>query len=161
MFKNKTRRCAAALLCGAAVAAALCFLPKPLLIKKSGVDRITLVLGSHICTNLLTGALAPPYYTAVITNRHDVVSILAVLSTGKRTEEHLCLYDVTLTIKYSAGPEVPLGLLPGHDPQWYEFRGFGDIWRVERSEWFRALDAAGVNTNELTEEGYLRRINKP
>jgi hypothetical protein len=77
-----------------------------------------------------------------------VGSLLAIFRSAQRTNDHKCGETGTITLRRKDGSETSLGILAGHDQQYYEFRahhGTGyDIFRVERAPFLRAMRAMGA-----------------
>jgi hypothetical protein len=127
----------------------------PFVMDRNGVERIDLVLGARTPTNYPEPAV--PYYSHSITDRQDLAGILDVLTTAKSTRNHRCSHDITLTVVYANGEQKRLDPLPGHEPEFYEFRtSFGFIYKIDCEQFFRALSDADVDTNLLTEEALMR-----
>lgn len=75
-------------------------------------------------------------------------ALLAVLRSAEPTKDHNCGDTGQVTLRRNGGGEVKLGILAGHNGQYYEFRLYqGDkhsINRVKRAPFLDAMKAFGV-----------------
>jgi len=73
-----------------------------------------------------------------------IQALLDVFQTAKRASEHKCASSGTLTIHKRHGSVETMGILPGHDSAYYEYRYGTRINRVNRQQFLAALKAIGV-----------------
>jgi hypothetical protein len=82
--------------------------------------------------------------TVKTTDPAAIQALLKVFQTAERASEHKCASSGTLTIHKRNGSVETLGILPGHDPAYYEYRYGSRINRVDRQQFLAALNAIGV-----------------
>lgn len=79
------------------------------------------------------------------TNDPDAVAaLLDVVRSARETEDHKCGNRGVILLQRSTGPSERLEFLPGHSPDWYEFRYDRNIYRVPRDKFIAALKRLGV-----------------
>jgi hypothetical protein len=77
-----------------------------------------------------------------------IESLLAALRDAQATKDHKCGDSGEVFLGKKGGEEIRLGILPGHNDQYYEFRlyrgrGYA-IYRVQREGFLKAMAALGV-----------------
>jgi hypothetical protein len=92
---------------------------------------------------LLDERLEPPDATAY--NPAIVDDLVTVLRTAKETPDHKCSSAGVIHLQRPFGFPERLEFLPGHDPQWYEFRHGRKAYRVPRAEFVAAMKRVGVD----------------
>jgi hypothetical protein len=73
-----------------------------------------------------------------------IARFLAAIRTARPATEHMCGTLAYVSIHCKNGSVESLGILPGHDPRFYEYRYARTINRVERVPFLEALAAIGV-----------------
>lgn len=82
----------------------------------------------------------------------DVVRIqtlLQVMQTAKGTSDHKCGDSGRLSFQLESGPPLKIGILAGHDADYYEYRVYQanergyDIFKVDRAEFLQAMNDLG------------------
>jgi hypothetical protein len=86
-------------------------------------------------------AVAPGVSSA---DPETVAALVAVLRTGTEGQDRKCGSRGVITLQRSLGRSVMLRYLPGHAPEWYEFRYAGKLYRVPRAEFVAAMRRLGV-----------------
>jgi hypothetical protein len=78
-----------------------------------------------------------------------IEALLAVLQSGEATKDHKCGTSGQITLHRKNGSIIKIGILAGHDPNFYEFRVFHgeryDIFRTDRDRFLKAMADLGVN----------------
>ncbi len=93
-----------------------------------------------------------PPVQASLTNAPACASLLVLLRTARLSMDHCKCGDIgTLKIRYANGTTDTLRLLPGHDPDGYEFRFGMGLYRLPRECFFQMLRDVGVDTTKLSE----------
>lgn len=77
-------------------------------------------------------------------DRDAIAELVAVVRSGEETRDHKCSSRGTVTFQRSTGLPAELRFLPGHHPEWYEFRAAGKVYRVDRVEFVAAMRRVGV-----------------
>jgi hypothetical protein len=70
--------------------------------------------------------------------------VVTVLQSGAETRDHKCGSRGVITLRRSFGLPAELRFLPGHDPDWYEFRYARRVYRVPRADFVTAMRRVGV-----------------
>lgn len=73
-----------------------------------------------------------------------VEALLAVVRSAQETHEHKCSLEGVIHLRRSFGRYERLAYLPGHDPQWYEFRHGQKIYRAPREPFVAVMRRLGV-----------------
>ncbi|MFO0965431.1 MAG: hypothetical protein U0793_07575 [Gemmataceae bacterium] len=73
-----------------------------------------------------------------------IAKIVEVLKWARETASHKCMWHGKIFVRCRDGREVELRFLPGHEPDWYEFRFEGKTYRVDRASFLEAMGAMGV-----------------
>lgn len=96
-----------------------------------------------------------PTQQVVTDNRSKFEPLLEVLQEGVPTSDHKCGTSGSLMLKLQDGSKLELGLLAGHDNQYYEFRLYTYDWkryemyRVDRAALLAALADLGITQVDL------------
>jgi hypothetical protein len=85
-------------------------------------------------------------------DREQIRHLLAVLRQARVTWDHKCGDEGHITLHLGSGKEVKLGILPGHNPDYYEFRLYSvkdgrlsyTIYRVPINAFFGVMSRLGV-----------------
>jgi hypothetical protein len=85
-----------------------------------------------------------------ITAPAQIGALLDVFRTAERASEHKCPNSGTITIRTKSGDTEELGILPGHNSAYYEYRYGNRINRVDRGRFVAALKAIGVSRVKLS-----------
>jgi hypothetical protein len=88
--------------------------------------------------------------TVTIADPTQLQALLTVLATARRCSEHKCGNSGTITIRKKDGAEEVLGILPGHDGKYYEFRYGSRINRVNREPFLAVMKSLGVGQVKLS-----------
>ena len=91
----------------------------------------------------------------VIKGREPIQALLTLIAKGERTHEHRCASLGDLYFDLNDGRSVHVGILPGHNDGFYEFRCDDGIFHVDRTTMLEVMHRAGVGT-ELLIEGNLK-----
>jgi len=82
-----------------------------------------------------------------------IEKLAVVIREGKPSQDHKCSDIGTITFHLKQGKTVQLGILPGHDEDFYQFRlragGEYTIYQAERSVFLEALELVGCPVNDL------------
>jgi len=83
-----------------------------------------------------------------VSDRAVIDQLVATLSLARSAEEHKCpslgtIFFVTETAN------MTIGILPGHDADFYEFREGGTLFRLSRDAFINSLVAAGINRADI------------
>jgi hypothetical protein len=78
------------------------------------------------------------------TDPAKIQALLDVFKGAERASDHKCGNSGTIRIIQKDGSVEELGILPGHDSAYYEYRYGSRINRVEREPFLAALKAIGV-----------------
>jgi hypothetical protein len=86
------------------------------------------------------------------TDGSKIESLASVLSRARSAEDHKCSSTGKLIFGMKDGIAAFLGLLPGHDRRYYEFRapsqdGY-NVFKIERQAFLQTMAALGVSTLE-------------
>ena len=100
---------------------------------------------------VLTEDTENPQAALRVTSRDKrlIDDLLAVLRSAERASEHKCANCGSIWIQRPDGDYYELGILPGHDPEYYEYRYGSRINRVKREPFLAALHAMGVDKIKL------------
>lgn len=122
-----------------AVAAAWWFLrpPKPLAVEADQVQRVEVRFEPWGEANVRPAG-------ATTADREAIVALVAVVKLGRETSDHKCGSRGVIRFERAVGLAAEVYFLPGHDPEWYEFRTGGRTYRVPRDEFVAALRRLGV-----------------
>jgi hypothetical protein len=82
-------------------------------------------------------------------DKGKIETLLTILRSAKPTKDHKCADSGKITLRLKKdGTKLELGILAGHDAQFYEFRAYHngryDIFRVPRAPFLKAIEAFGV-----------------
>jgi len=84
-----------------------------------------------------------------VTNAEGLAALMMVLRTGRSVELHECKDRGTMVLRFSDGPTLRIGFLPGHHHFRYEFAAQGGLFAVSRSQFLGALKTAGVDVQQI------------
>ena len=84
-----------------------------------------------------------------ITDSAQIGAFLDLFRAAEQVSEHKCGASGTITIRRKDGATEEIGILPGHDPAYYEYRYGGRINRVNRESLLAALRAVGIRQVKL------------
>jgi len=84
-----------------------------------------------------------------ITNATAVTSVMEMLRVGRSVTPHECKSRGTMELHFADRQSVSLGFHPGHHFSRYEFAARGGMFAVSRSQFLRALKAAGVDVEKI------------
>lgn len=81
-----------------------------------------------------------------------IEKLAVVIREGKPSRDHKCSDIGIITFHFKQGKTVQLGILPGHDEKFYQFRlredGEYSIYQADRSVFLDALEAVGCPVND-------------
>jgi hypothetical protein len=83
-----------------------------------------------------------------VSDRAVIDQLVATLSLATSAKEHKCPSLGTITFVTEAATTT-VGILPGHDTDFYEFREGGALFQLSRGAFIDCLVAAGVNREEI------------
>ncbi len=81
---------------------------------------------------------------AVTSDPTAIAALVAVIRSGTVSSDHKCADRGVITPRRSTGDPLEVRVLPGHDPQWYELRYDGSVYRVPRARFVAATQQLGV-----------------
>lgn len=82
-------------------------------------------------------------------------AVFAVLRTGRPTSDHKCGSSGQIKIKRKSGSVLNIGILPGHNPDYYEYRVHRDgdsaygMFKVAREPFVEAMKGLGIEKIDL------------
>jgi hypothetical protein len=80
-------------------------------------------------------------------------TLLGLIRDARATSDHKCGDSGKIVLHCKDGEQIKLGILAGHDEDYYEFRAYrndsSDIFRVERKAFVEALRDFGVAKLDL------------
>lgn len=77
-------------------------------------------------------------------DREAIAAVVAAVRSGQETTDHKCGSRGSVRFRRSVGLPAELRFLPGHHPEWYEFRAGGKVYRVPRAGFVAAMRRVGV-----------------
>lgn len=80
----------------------------------------------------------------VITDEQVIRKLLAVFAAAQRGSEHKGVTSGQIVVRLKDGGREELGILPGYDDPYYEYRYGFRINRVNRAEFLAALESVGI-----------------
>ena len=86
-----------------------------------------------------------------ITSHAKIEELLNLFQRGLDNEDHKCGDAAHLKILHTDGTSTELSVLPGHDPDHYEFRYQRKNYRVTRAEVLDVFEAMGIDPQRLTQ----------
>lgn len=81
---------------------------------------------------------------------HKVEALVAVLRKARPTDDHKCADSGRITLHRSEGETLEIGILAGHNSNYYEFRAYRnsdrgyDMYRIKREPFLEAMAALGL-----------------
>jgi hypothetical protein len=84
----------------------------------------------------------------LVRDQDKIAQLISILTSGRQTEDHKCSDVGSIIFHLRSGRTVELLVLPGHDPEYYEFRTgrpapYG-IYRVPRKAFINCLEGMGI-----------------
>ena len=77
-------------------------------------------------------------------DRDAIAALVAVVRSAQETPDHKCGSRGSVRFLRFVGLPAELWFLPGHHPEWYEFRAGRKAYRVPRAEFVTAMRRVGV-----------------
>lgn len=81
-----------------------------------------------------------------------IAHLLSVLSNAEQTDDHRCDARAHMEFIRRDGERILIHLLPGHDPQYYQYRLGTKTYRVARDEFRSAIQGMDVDADLLIED---------
>ena len=86
---------------------------------------------------------------ANITDGPACASVVSFLGSAHIGSDHKCADIGSFIIRYDDGGVDTLHVLPGHNPDRYEFRFDHNLYRVPRDKFYKVLKDAGVDSTKM------------
>lgn len=93
--------------------------------------------------------LGKPSYEKPINSASSCSAIVQVLGNAQKSMEHQCMNIGKIKMRYSNDVVFEMGILPGHHAGRYEFRYNHALYSLSQSQFFAALQSAGVDTSRF------------
>jgi|GEM_PF-4048240 len=90
-----------------------------------------------------------PTITVNPKEKNSIDKLLSIFKNAEPTEDHKCANLGEIRFKLSSGKEIKFAYLPGHHEEFYEFRHNRRIFRIDRQEFFDAMNKLGVDEEVL------------
>jgi len=106
----------------------------------AGAKSVTITLNEPVSGNRIV--------EKTVSERSVIDQLVATLSLARSAEEHKCpslgtIFFVTETAN------MTIGILPGHDAEFCEFREGGTLFRLSRDAFISSLVAAGIDREDI------------
>ena len=106
----------------------------------------------------VTISLLEPYTDELIVEKTvsdptAITSMLETFSTAKSRLDHKCGSIGTISFISKSGVTT-LNVLPGHNPEWYEFRLLGKLYKLDRARYIDSLVATGISHEDIRLDGH-------